>query len=76
MVVAKKEVVAESIKEEVVVARKRQKTDEKQAIQEWDDLDSDDKLDPVMASEYVVEIFEYLRELEVCHCLPLDHCSS
>ena len=30
----------------------------------WDDLDLDDKYDPIMVSEYVVEIFEYLREKE------------
>ncbi|KAJ3086890.1 G2/mitotic-specific cyclin, partial [Physocladia obscura] len=32
---------------------------------EWDDLDSEDACDPMMLSEYVVEIFEYMRELEV-----------
>lgn len=31
-----------------------------------DDLDADDICDPVMVSEYVVEIFQYLRQLEVC----------
>jgi G2/mitotic-specific cyclin 1/2 len=33
--------------------------------QEYDDLDQDDFEDPMMVSEYVTEIFEYLRELEV-----------
>lgn len=33
---------------------------------EWDDLDADDIEDPLMVSEYVVEIFEYLKEVEVC----------
>ncbi|KAK9723354.1 G2/mitotic-specific cyclin [Basidiobolus ranarum] len=32
--------------------------------QDWDDLDAEDEFDPLMVSEYVVEIFEYLRELE------------
>lgn len=32
----------------------------------WDDLDADDSADPLMVSEYVEEIFDYLRELEVC----------
>lgn len=54
-------------------SRKRQKTNEKSAEDAakeapveryWDDLDADDKFDPLMVSEYVVEIFEYLRELE------------
>ncbi|KAJ3841908.1 cyclin-like protein [Lentinula raphanica] len=32
---------------------------------EWDDLDKDDGDDPAMVSEYVVEIFEYLKQIEV-----------
>ncbi|KAK7042999.1 G2/mitotic-specific cyclin [Paramarasmius palmivorus] len=32
---------------------------------EWDDLDADDSGDPLMVSEYVVEIFDYFREVEV-----------
>jgi G2/mitotic-specific cyclin 2 len=32
---------------------------------EWDDLDAEDADDPQMVSEYVVEIFEYLKEVEV-----------
>lgn len=31
----------------------------------WDDLDQEDEADPLMVSEYVVEIFEYLRKLEI-----------
>ncbi|KAF2003245.1 A/B/D/E cyclin [Amniculicola lignicola CBS 123094] len=31
----------------------------------WDDLDKEDIDDPLMVSEYVVEIFEYLKELEI-----------
>jgi G2/mitotic-specific cyclin 2 len=42
--------------------RKKQKIEQKQ---DWDDLDAADALDPIMVSEYVVEIFDYLRELEV-----------
>lgn len=34
------------------------------AVQDWDDLDAEDVDDPLMVSEYVVEIFEYLREQE------------
>lgn len=33
--------------------------------QDWTDLDKDDVDDPLMVSEYVQEIFEYLGELEV-----------
>ena len=35
-------------------------------VPDWEDLDADDWEDPMMVSEYVVEIFEYLRVLEVC----------
>jgi G2/mitotic-specific cyclin 1/2 len=31
----------------------------------WDDLDAEDGDDPLMVSEYVVEIFQYMRQLEV-----------
>jgi G2/mitotic-specific cyclin 2 len=31
----------------------------------WDDLDADDLDDPLMVSEYVVEIFQYLKQVEV-----------
>ncbi|KAG8919785.1 G2/mitotic-specific cyclin, partial [Tulasnella sp. 417] len=31
----------------------------------WEDLDSEDSEDPYMVSEYVSEIYEYLRKLEV-----------
>lgn len=49
-------------------SHKRQKTCEILDTAEehsWDDLDADDLDDPVMVSEYVVEIFEYLKVLEV-----------
>lgn len=34
-------------------------------INDWDDLDAEDAGDPLMVSDYVVEIFEYMNELEV-----------
>ncbi|KAL1924607.1 uncharacterized protein VTP21DRAFT_4261 [Calcarisporiella thermophila] len=37
----------------------------RQKSQDWDDLDADDADDPFMVSEYVVDIFEYLRKLEL-----------
>ncbi|KAG9103740.1 G2/mitotic-specific cyclin [Ceratobasidium sp. 370] len=33
--------------------------------QRWDDLDAEDENDPLMVAEYVVEIFEYMKELEI-----------
>lgn len=35
----------------------------------WDDLDAEDADDPLMVSEYVVEIFEYLKKVEVCRLI-------
>jgi len=32
---------------------------------EWDNLDAEDADDPLMVSEYVVEIFKYMKEVEV-----------
>ena len=37
----------------------------KTRVETFDDLDKDDINDPLMTSEYVVEIYEYLKELEV-----------
>ena len=31
----------------------------------WEDLDAEDEGDPLMVSEYVIEIFDYLRKLEL-----------
>ncbi|KAJ7627602.1 g2/mitotic-specific cyclin cdc13 [Mycena polygramma] len=31
----------------------------------WDDLDADDADDPVMVSEYVVDVFNYLKQVEL-----------
>ncbi|CAE6442481.1 hypothetical protein ACGC1H_007544 [Rhizoctonia solani] len=33
--------------------------------QPWDDLDAEDESDPAMVSEYVNEIFDYMKELEL-----------
>ncbi|KAG6885565.1 hypothetical protein C0993_012808 [Termitomyces sp. T159_Od127] len=32
---------------------------------QWDDLDADDADDPLMVSDYVVEIFNYLKQIEI-----------
>ncbi|KAG6854408.1 hypothetical protein C0991_006950 [Blastosporella zonata] len=32
---------------------------------QWDDLDADDSDDPLMISEYVVDIFNYLKQIEI-----------
>ena len=46
-----------------IEASKRQKTVIAEP-QVWDDLDEEDREDPMMVSDYVVEIFENLRESE------------
>ena len=51
--------------------RKKQKMEPKQ---DWDDLDAEEANDPLMVSEYVVDIFDYLRQIEVlpslCFLMP------
>jgi len=42
--------------------RKKQKVEQQQ---DWEDLDAADVNDPLMVSEYVVEIFDYMKELEI-----------
>ncbi|KAJ2713178.1 G2/mitotic-specific cyclin, partial [Coemansia spiralis] len=37
---------------------------ESETPKDWDDIDAEDKDDPLMVSEYVKEIFEYMRECE------------
>lgn len=34
-------------------------------VEVWDDLDAEDEDDPLMVSEYVGEVFNYLKEIEV-----------
>ena len=34
---------------------------------QWVDLDAEDADDPLMVSEYVIDIFNYLKQVEVCH---------
>ena len=37
---------------------------------QWDDPDAEDAGDPLMVSEYIVEVFDHLKEVEVrYHCL-------
>jgi G2/mitotic-specific cyclin 1/2 len=38
---------------------------EEEEPQDWDDLDAEDMGDPLMVSEYVQEIIQYMRQLEV-----------
>jgi G2/mitotic-specific cyclin 2 len=59
--------------EEVVepeAPRKKQKVEPKQ---DWDDLDAADANDPLMVSDYVVEIFDYMRQLEVFLSLNISN---
>lgn len=43
---------------------KKVKKEEARGV-EWDDLDAEDADDPLMVAEYVVEIFEYMKKLEI-----------
>lgn len=53
----------DDIEEERIVAKNH--ASKKARTLPHDDLDKDDFADPMMVTEYVEEIFEYLRELEV-----------
>ncbi|RDB30354.1 G2/mitotic-specific cyclin cdc13 [Hypsizygus marmoreus] len=48
----------------------------KAEVQLWDDLDADDWDDPAMVSEYVVEVCEYLKEIEQTTLPNPDYISS
>ena len=62
-------VVAEPVCQVTTINREQVETRKKVKVERqeppWDDLDADDASDPLMASEYVVEIFEYLQEIEL-----------
>ena len=65
------------VEEDPVVHSKRSTTPEADSYgDQWDDLDAEDADDPLMVSEYVNEIFTYLKVVEVgesliVHSLPL-----
>ncbi|KAJ8110303.1 hypothetical protein OPT61_g6828 [Boeremia exigua] len=47
--------------------------EEVEVFEDWLDLDKEDVDDPLMVSEYVVEIFEYLKELEIATMANPDY---
>jgi hypothetical protein len=49
---------------------------ERPITENWLDLDKEDVDDPLMVSEYVVEIFEYLKELEISTMANPDYMDS
>ncbi|KDN39095.1 hypothetical protein K437DRAFT_250941 [Tilletiaria anomala UBC 951] len=51
------------------VAAKKAKVEKPPKDAGWEDLDKDDFDDPLMVAEYVNEIFDYMKSLEV-KCLP------
>lgn len=53
------------IHEASAAEREEEKRALKVATQNWDDLDAEDRDDPMMVTEYVNDIFEYMRILEV-----------
>lgn len=69
----KKDEVKELEKIQPVAVKRSASTTEEESIVtksqkiqiEWQDLDEEDFNDPLMVSEYVVEIFEYLAKLEI-----------
>ena len=60
----------EEVEEELAALSKRSTTPEADPCgDQWDDLDAEDTDDPLMVSEYVSEIFAYLKEVEVSESL-------
>lgn len=53
------------VKEAITADRVEEEKALKVASQNWTDLDAEDKNDPMMVTEYVNEIFEYMRVLEL-----------
>ncbi|KAJ2746522.1 G2/mitotic-specific cyclin [Coemansia sp. BCRC 34301] len=49
----------------VPVAADATKKAEDEAVRDWDDIDAEDGDDPLMVSEYIEDIIEYLRKREV-----------
>ncbi|KAJ2763641.1 G2/mitotic-specific cyclin, partial [Coemansia nantahalensis] len=46
------------------IEREAPRAKEPETVKDWDDIDADDADDPLMVSEYVTDIIEYMRELE------------
>jgi len=53
------------VKEAITAEREADKRALKVATQTWTDLDAEDKDDPMMVTEYVNDIFDYMRVLEL-----------
>lgn len=65
----------EEVEEAPVAHHKRSTTPEVDPDgDQWDDLDAEDADDPLMVSEYVTEIFTYLKEVEVSQSWIHDFC--
>ncbi|KAF1930873.1 G2/mitotic-specific cyclin CYB1 [Didymella exigua CBS 183.55] len=68
----KKELKAEPLED----APKTKEQDIVEVFDDFVDLDKEDVDDPLMVSEYVVEIFEYLKELEISTMANPDYMES
>ncbi|BGP19401.1 G2/mitotic-specific cyclin [Rhodosporidiobolus nylandii] len=55
----------EALAEEARVSKYETEVEARPKDEGWEDLDRDDEEDPLMVSAYVVEVYEYLRELEL-----------
>ncbi|KAF8886532.1 cyclin-like protein [Infundibulicybe gibba] len=60
---AEEEAAIASIQQEVEAFAEEEEADPENSA--WEDLDAEDVDDPLMVSEYVVEIFNYLKEVEL-----------
>ncbi|KAI0777212.1 A/B/D/E cyclin [Trametes elegans] len=58
--------------ENAVIPKEQAEAEADPGGDEWDDLDAEDADDPLMVSEYVVEIFDYLKQVELT-TMPNPH---
>lgn len=75
-VVPKEEEKPAKVKKEVTKVEPVEKEPIVEVFDEPLDLDKEDNDDPLMVSEYVVEIFEYLKELEIATMANPDYMES
>ncbi|KAF1365065.1 A/B/D/E cyclin [Lizonia empirigonia] len=75
-IVPKEEEKPAKVKKEVTKVEPVEKEPIVEVFDEPLDLDKEDNDDPLMVSEYVVEIFEYLKELEIATMANPDYMES
>ncbi|GAA5870463.1 hypothetical protein JCM8547_004039 [Rhodosporidiobolus lusitaniae] len=66
----------DELDEETRVSKYETEVEPRPKDEGWEDLDVDDDEDPLMVSAYVVEVYEYLRELELTTMPEADYMAN